>query len=68
MEDRVDVPHDRNGMGIPTRGRFATPGWASGLSSEDMRGLSPLHWRYTNPCGRLELHLEERIDFERRAA
>ena len=44
------------------------PGWAKRLSSEDMRGLSPLFYMYINPYGRFELDLDERIDFERRAA
>ena len=44
------------------------PGWADRLSSEDMRGLSPLSCTYINPYGRFELDLDERIDFERRAA
>ena len=44
------------------------PGWADRLSSEDMRGLSPLLYLYINPHGRFELDLDERIDFGRRAA
>ena len=44
------------------------PGWADRLSSEDMRGLSLLFYMYINPYGRFELNLDERIDFERRAA
>ena len=44
------------------------PGWADRLSSEDLRGLSPLFYMYINPYGRFELDLDERIDFERKAA
>ena len=44
------------------------PGWADRLSPEDMRGLSPFLCLYINPRGRFELDLDERIDFERRAA
>ena len=44
------------------------PDWAGMLSSEDMRGLSPLFYLYINPYGHFELDLDERIDFERRAA
>ena len=47
---------------------LAGPAWAGRLSSEDMRGLSPLLYLHINPYGRFELDLDERIDFERRAA
>lgn len=44
------------------------PGRADRLSSEDMRGLSPLFYMYIIPYGRFELDFDERIDFERQAA
>ena len=44
------------------------PDWAYMLSSEDMRGLSPLFYLYINPYGNFELDLDERIDIERKAA
>ena len=44
------------------------PGWADRLSSEDMRGLSPLFYLYINPYGRFELDLDKRIDFDQTAA
>ena len=47
---------------------LAYPTLAVRLSSEDMRGLSPLLYLYINPYGRFELDLDERIFFERRAA
>ena len=44
------------------------PDWADRLSSEDMRGLSPLFYMYINPYGRFDPDLDERIYFEQRAA
>ncbi len=43
-------------------------GWADRRSSEGMRGISPLFHLYINPCVRFDLDLDERIDFQRRAA
>ena len=44
------------------------PDWADRLSSDDLRGLSPLIYTHINPYGRFEVDLDRRIDFERRAA
>ena len=38
---------------------LACPAWAGRLSSEDMRGLSPLLYLHINPYGRFELDLDE---------
>ena len=47
---------------------LADPDWASRLSSDDLRGLSPLIYTHINPYGRFEVDLDRRIDFERKAA
>ena len=44
------------------------PVWAAKLSSNDLRGLSPLIYTHINPYGRFEVDLDRRIDFERKAA
>ena len=44
------------------------PVWAARLSSDDLRGLSPLIYTHINPHGRFEVDLDRRIDFERKAA
>ena len=47
---------------------LADPDWATRLSSDDLRGLSPLIYTHINPYGRFEVDLDRRIDFERKAA
>ena len=47
---------------------LADPDWAARLSSDDLRGLSPLIYTHINPYGRFEVDPDRRIDFERRAA
>ena len=44
------------------------PAWVARLSSDDLRGLSPLIYTHINPYGRFEVDLDRRIDFERKAA
>ena len=43
------------------------PGWASRLSSDDLRELSPLICAHINPYDRFEVDLDRRIDFQRKA-
>ena len=38
------------------------PQWASRLTEEDRRGLSPLFWSYVNPYGRFRLDMDTRLD------
>ncbi len=44
------------------------PTWAGKMSQADYRGLNPLIYGHTNPYGRYDLDMNDRIDFERRAA
>ena len=44
------------------------PDWASRLSAEDYRGLTPLIYAHINPYGRFDIDLDQRIDFDRQAA
>lgn len=44
------------------------PNWASRMTSEDYRGLTPLIYSHVNPYGRFDLDLNSRIDFGRLAA
>lgn len=44
------------------------PKWASRMTSEDYRGLTPLIYSHVNPYGRFDLDLNSRIDFGRLAA
>ena len=44
------------------------PNWASQMTSEDYRGLTPLIYSHVNPYGRFDLDLNSRIDFGRVAA
>ena len=44
------------------------PSWVSRLSSDDLRGLSPLIYAHINPYGRFKVDLDRRIDFNRKAA
>ena len=43
------------------------PWWASRLTEEDRRGLSPLFWSHVNPYGRFRLDMESRLDLTRAA-
>jgi len=43
------------------------PGWASKLTEEDRRGLSPLFWAHVNPYGRFLLDMNIRLDLTRTA-
>ena len=47
---------------------LAEPIWAGRMSQADYRGLNPLIYGHTNPYGRYDLDMNDRIDFERRAA
>ena len=38
------------------------PRWASKLTGEDRRGLSPLFWAHVNPYGRFRLDMDTRLD------
>lgn len=44
------------------------PKWASRMTPEDYRGLTPLIYSHVNPYGRFDLDLDSRIDFGRLAA
>jgi Tn3 transposase DDE domain len=41
------------------------PAWASRLTEEDRRGLSPLFWSHVNPYGRFRLDMDTRLDLSR---
>jgi hypothetical protein len=63
-EDRRQVaqpPLDQDGA--PARGpALRDPGWASKLTEEGRRGLSPLFWSHVNPYGRFRLDMDTRLD------
>jgi hypothetical protein len=40
------------------------PSWASRLTDEDRRGLSPLFWTHVNPYGKFSLDMERHLDLE----
>jgi Tn3 transposase DDE domain-containing protein len=40
------------------------PAWASRLTDEDCRGLSPLFWTHVNPYGKFSLDMERHLDLE----
>ena len=44
------------------------PDWADRLSSDDLRGLTPLIDTHINPYGRFDVDLDRRIEVERKAA
>ena len=44
---------------------LSDPSWAERMTPEDMRGLSPLFYKYVNPYGHFEVDLEQRIEFDR---
>lgn len=47
---------------------LSEPQWATRLTPEDYRGLTPLIYSHVNPYGRFELDLNRRIEFEQRQA
>jgi len=47
---------------------LSEPQWATRLTPEDYRGLTPLIYSHVNPYGRFELDLNRRIEFEQRRA
>ena len=65
MTRRMNTPRPRF---LVHFGRVVDPDWAARLSSDDLRGLSPLIYTHINPYGRFEVDLDRRIDFERKAA
>lgn len=44
---------------------LADPAWASRLTDDDRRGLTPLFWSNINPYGTFHLDMTTRIDLER---
>ena len=38
------------------------PAWATRLTEEDRRGLSPLFWTHVNPYGKFSLDMERHLD------
>lgn len=47
---------------------FGEPQWATRLTPEDYRGLTPLIYSHVNPYGRFDLDLNRRIEFEQKLA
>jgi len=46
---------------------LAEPAWATRLTDEDRRGLTPLFWAHVNLYGRFRLDMETHLDLDRRS-
>lgn len=44
------------------------PGWLERMKPEDLRAMTPLTYRHVNPCGTLQLNMEECLQLEQQAA
>jgi hypothetical protein len=43
---------------------LAEPAWASRLTDEDRRALSPLFWTHTNPYGKFTLDMDSHVNLD----